>query len=290
MTQRAIDHLVLPTGDLAVARARLQSLGFTVAPEGLHPFGTENACVYFADDTFIEPLAIADSALADEAMAAGNVFVARDRAFRAARGEEGFSAVVLAADDADADHAAFQAAGLSAGARLDFSRAYTDADGLSKTVSFRLAFAAPKTVADTFFFTCERVDAPTGGRGALAEHENGAMGISRIIACSRQPLALEGLLSTIVGRPPEVDDSGIRVAAANATITVQTPAAMAARFRVSPNGDAELALRGIIYRVADLRKTQQVLEASGVAFTQIDDMIIVAPAEGQGAFFGFEEF
>src|SRR5690606_25434611 len=100
MTTRSIDHLVLPTADLEIARARLRALGFTVAPEGLHPFGTKNACVYFADDTFIEPLAIADDALADEAMAAGNVFVARDRAFRAARGEEGFSAVVLATEDA----------------------------------------------------------------------------------------------------------------------------------------------------------------------------------------------
>src|SRR5690606_12713148 len=121
------------------------------------------------------------------------------------------------------------------------------------------------------------------------EHENGVTGLSRIVACARRPLAFEGLLSALAGRQPEMDDSGLRVAAANATLEIETPAAMAARFRVSPDGDTELALRGIVCRVASLRKTQDVLEASGIAFTQIGGMLIVAPAAGQGAFFGFEE-
>ncbi|MEO3385851.1 VOC family protein [Mesorhizobium sp. CAU 1741] len=289
MTIRSIDHLVLPTGHLDVARARFQALGFTVAPEGLHPFGTKNACVYLADDTFIEPLAIADPLLADAAVAAGNVFVARDRTFRASRGEDGFSAVVMATADADADHAAFHAAGVSAGMRLDFSRAYVDAAGRSKTVSFRLAFAAPTGVGDTFVFTCERVDAPVGGRGALADHANGVVGLSRIVGCARDPQAVEGLLSILVGRHPEAEDGGLSVAATNASISVLTPAALAARYRVAPQRDAELTLRGIVYRVADLGVTQRVLEASGIEFTRIDDLIIVGPADGQGAFFGFEE-
>jgi len=46
-----LDHLVLPTRSLDVARARLSSLGFVVAPTGIHPFGTENGCVLLADVT-----------------------------------------------------------------------------------------------------------------------------------------------------------------------------------------------------------------------------------------------
>ncbi|TIT26271.1 MAG: VOC family protein, partial [Mesorhizobium sp.] len=42
----SLDHLVLPTASLDVARARLVSLGFVVAPTGIHPFGTENCCVF----------------------------------------------------------------------------------------------------------------------------------------------------------------------------------------------------------------------------------------------------
>ena len=57
---KPLDHVVLPVADLGVARARLTALGFTVAPDGLHPFGTANCCVYLADGTFLEPLAVGD--------------------------------------------------------------------------------------------------------------------------------------------------------------------------------------------------------------------------------------
>jgi hypothetical protein len=53
-----LDHLVLPTGSLDAVRSRLSSLGFIVAPTGIHPFGTENACVFLADGTYLEPLAV----------------------------------------------------------------------------------------------------------------------------------------------------------------------------------------------------------------------------------------
>ncbi len=55
---RAIDHLVLPIVDLDTSRERLGRLGFTVAADARHPFGTENACVFFSDDTYLEPLAV----------------------------------------------------------------------------------------------------------------------------------------------------------------------------------------------------------------------------------------
>jgi len=55
-----------------VARARLTSLGFVVAPTGIHPFGTENCCVFLADGTYLEPLAIGNEQAAIDATAAGN--------------------------------------------------------------------------------------------------------------------------------------------------------------------------------------------------------------------------
>ncbi|MEO1399011.1 MAG: VOC family protein, partial [Pseudomonadota bacterium] len=39
---RSIDHLVFPVADIGAARERYTQLGFTVAPDGKHPFGTEN--------------------------------------------------------------------------------------------------------------------------------------------------------------------------------------------------------------------------------------------------------
>ena len=42
-TTRPLDHLVLPVDTLTQARRRLSNLGFTVADDARHPFGTENA-------------------------------------------------------------------------------------------------------------------------------------------------------------------------------------------------------------------------------------------------------
>ena len=63
---RAIDHLVLPTDSLGVARARLSALGFTVAPDAQHPFGTGNCCVYLQDGTYLEPLAPGSTTYTEE--------------------------------------------------------------------------------------------------------------------------------------------------------------------------------------------------------------------------------
>ena len=289
MSPRSIDHLVLPTVDLGVARDRLAALGFTVAREGLHPFGTKNACVYFADDTFIEPLAIDDERLADAAVEAGNVFVARDRVFRARRGGEGLSAIVMATGDADADHEAFRAAGVSAGRRLDFSRGYVDAAGNSRTVSFRLAFAAPATVSDTYFFTCERVDAPSGGRGALAVHRNGVAGLSAVVAAAPSPHDVGDFLAVLAGRHAEAGDGALSVQAANAAISVLTPARMASQYQVTPPPDGELCLCGVIFDVDTLDKASAVLAESHIDHHRVADMIVVPAAPGQGAFFAFKE-
>lgn len=289
MTQRSIDHLVLPTPDLDVARARLGALGFTVASEGLHPFGTKNACVYFADDTFLEPLAIADIALADQAVAIGNVFVSRDRVFRGNRGSDGFSAVVMTSDDADADHESFLAEGVSAGPRLDFSRAYVDAGGESRSVSFRLAFAAPSTVDDTFFFTCERVDAPVGGRGALAVHANGVKGLSRVVASADDPRQMASFLALLSGAQVDMDSKSVTVEAANAAISVLSPAAITKLLGTPPPTETGLALCGIVFAIENLAVTAAFLDANGVSFARADERLVVEPAPGQGAFFAFEE-
>ena len=119
-TPRQIDHLVLPVTELSVACARLSELGCTVADDARHPFGTENCCVFLADGSYLEPLGIANREECEAAARDGNVFVARDQAFRFRRGPDGFSAIAMATGDAWADDQRFSAAGLSAGSVLEF--------------------------------------------------------------------------------------------------------------------------------------------------------------------------
>ncbi|MDH4414441.1 MAG: VOC family protein, partial [Rhizobium sp.] len=183
---RAIDHLVLPIGDLDTSRERLARLGFTVAADARHPFGTENACVFFADDTYLEPLAVGSREDCLEAARRGNVFVARDQAFRFRRGE-GLSALVVKTDNAAADDAHYREEGLSAGPMLEFSRQFRFPDGRTAEGAFRLAFAADLRAPDFFAFACERINPIPADRGALLVHANGAAGLKRIVLVEENP-------------------------------------------------------------------------------------------------------
>lgn len=272
---RPLDHVVLPTGDLALARERLTALGFNVSPQGTHPFGTINSCVYLSNSTFLEPLAIGDKVAADKAIVEGNEFVARDRAFRDAHGDEGFSAVVFGTADADADHAEFVAAGVSAGGRLDFSRPFIDASGKSDQASFRLAFAAqPKADADAFFFTCERANAPAVDRSALQAHANGATRVLAIELAAGDVEAAGKLLATVARS--EADDAG--VALANARLAI----------RNEPNA-VGIRLETMVFAVDDLAATKALLVKHAVEH-DLDGMRLIVPtAPGQGAAFIFEE-
>lgn len=287
---RPVDHLVLPTSDLAVARARLDALGFTIAPEGRHPFGTENACVYFGDNTFLEMLAIGQRETCEEAARRGNVFVARDLAYRFRNGSEGFSALVMGTDDAFADHEKFLAAGLSAGKVLDFSRSFVNANGESAKAGFRLAFAADLRAPDIFFFTCQRIDVPQVDRKALEAHRNGVTSIRAVILSEANPSDFQYLLQSVTGqRDIQARSFGIGIETANAELNVLTAAGMQAFFGIKVREDERgLRLQGVVFAASDMSRLRNLLKENAVPFDELGERIIVQSTIGQGAAFVFE--
>jgi len=286
---RPIDHCVLPVEKLDVARQRLTALGFTVAPKGVHPFGTENACVYFDDGTFLEPLAQADDRAERHARMDGNMFAARDLAFRYRQGEEGFSALVFGTEDAGADHAEFVEAGFSGGEMLDFSRDFTDASGNTDKASFRLAFAADWRAPDCFFFTCQRINAPKVDRSALQRHANGVARIKGIVLAAPRGGAFADFVMVASNVGLTAADRVIRIEAANATLELLDGPEMKKRFGVSLPADPGLRLQVIRFGVRQLQETEALLRRNGIGYDKRHGRVIVHPAPGQGAIFAFEE-
>lgn len=276
----AVDHLVLPTASLDVARKRLSALGFTVAPDGVHPFGTANCCVYLADGTFLEALALRDGPDAAAAIAAGNVFVARDHVFRAMCGEEGFSAIVLTSEDADGDHEAFLAAGISGGDMLGFSRQARDAAGNTGTAAFRLAFAADTGTADAFLFTCQRVNVPAIDRSALERHDNGAVGIREVVVDAHA-----GSFMRLIGRATGSTGNPDNRAVALANAVVRPSGAD----DPSPVGESGATLAAVAFAVGDIGRAKSAFDAGGIVYRSDGARLVVPPAAGQGAVFIFEE-
>lgn len=284
-----LDHIVLPTESLGAAEARLAALGFTVAPRGIHPFGTENCCVYLADGTFLEPLAVGDAEVAAQAIMAGNVFVARDHTYREEHGAEGFSAIVFGTEDADADHRAYVEANISAGERLDFSRPFTDRSGKSDTVSFRLAFASGRDTPDAFVFAYQRVNAPKVDRAALQAHANGAVAIRGVVAVSDDVARLRKLLAIAAGAPNKAAVAESRLALPNADIELMHGAEYEAKFGLGAGARSALRFVAVVFATADLVATERLLVSAHVKHHLRDGRLVVPQADGQGAAFIFEE-
>ena len=271
---RALDHLVLPTADLAIARTRLAALGFTVAPQGVHPFGTINACVYFGDGTFIEPLAIEDPASVETAAEGGNSFILRDRLFRGTYGDEGLSAVVFSTADAEADHALFAEAGMSAGSMVEFSRPSLDAAGRADVASFRLAFASDGSPG-AFLFTCERRKVPAIDRSTLERHPNGATRITQTDAVA-----------------PDVDAFARFLAkAANASVTADRKIALSnGMLNVSEASQAaDPRFTAVTFGIRDLAAASALFNANGIDYETCENALRVPATAGQGVDFIFEE-
>ncbi len=287
---RPLDHLVLPTASLETARARLESLGFTVAPDGAHPFGTENACVYFADGTFLEPLAIGQRETAEAATLGGNQFTARDAAFRFRRGQEGLSAIVMATGDAAADHKQFEKTGLSGGDILDFGRDFVMPDGEKARMDFRLAFAADLRSPDFFGFSCQRINVPKADRTKLIAHDNGVTAIRSVVLTEPNPTDFQYLFQELVNeREVEAHSFGMDIRSSNATVSVLTHDGFAMKFGEKLHGK-ERGLRGraIVFAVRDLGAFDSALDKAGIARRSALGRTLVDPAPGQGVIFAFE--
>lgn len=291
-TPRPIDHLVLPVSDLGVARDRMTALGFTVAKDARHPFGTENCCVFLSDGSYLEPLGIANREECEEAARDGNTFAARDQAFRFRRGIEGFSGIAMATNDALDDNRRYAAAGLSGGSVLEFSRDMLLPDGTSATGSFRLAFAVDLRSPDFFFFASQRVRPLPSDRKALETHENGVVALAEVVLSEQNPTDFQYLVQEAADeREVEALSFGMSVETPRGRITILNDAGLEGFYGIPPVAGADRGLKGraVMFKVASLTACQRALTERGVMLQRRDNRIVVPPAPGQGVHFVFGE-
>ena len=286
---------MLPVTSLAICRARMTALGFTVATDARHPFGTENACVFFKDGTYLEPLAVGHRETCEAAALRGNVFVARDQTFRFRRGNEGFSALVLSSDDADQDHKVFRKLTISAGSQLRFSRMFKDVAGKESEGSFKLSFAADLRSPDSYFFTCERVNVPKIDRSALENHANGAVSIAEIALGEPNPSDFQYFLQEVLNqRDINAHSFGIELQSGNANIAAYGAEGLKAWYGIGSNCHSGSGARGLRFRafsvgVKSLKAVEKHLKAKKVACRRIAHRLVVDHAPGQGCVIAFEE-
>lgn len=279
---RRIDHLVLPVTTLKLARSRLTALGFTVAPDAQHPFGSGNCCILFSNRTYLEPITILDRVAADVAAAEGVFFIKRLKRFAEHRRSEGFAMVALNSDDAEAALADLEAAGLSNGSLYAFERMAQMPDGSEQEIGVRLAYADDPNAPDATFFACQHLSPELLFRPDYLTHPNGALGICGVTAVAENPADFHILLAGATGqRALRATSFGVEATVDGEAVAVLTPAGFRARYGVEPPDPH----RGLLFAAFELSVSD--LDAAealvGDAGTRHGDMVVVKPAPGLSA-------
>ena len=286
---RPIDHLVLPVLSLDDARARMTALGFTVAPNGVHPFGTSNANIYLRGGAFLEPLAVASRETCWMEARRGNSFVRNDQTYRFRVSGEGFSHTVFSTDSAEEDYHRYTELGYHDGPIVSFKRIATTPSQETKEVQFSLAFATDPRSPDARFFSCETRSAPPRDEKLLT-HPNGAQRIVRVVLSEPNPTDFQYFVQDVSGqRDVAAHSFGMDVEVANGTIEVLTPDGLRMRYGLH----ADETQRGMLHQayvigVEDLDATRQWLRRQGVELSERGGMLIVPPRLGQGCTVCFE--
>ncbi len=269
---------------LTLARSRLTGLGFTVAPDARHPFGTGNCCVFFRNRTYLEPITIIDRNAADIAASERLVFVKRIKRFTERQGE-GFAMLALASDDAEADAVAFEKAGISDGPVYRFTRNATLADGAEREIGVALAYTDFPAAPDAAFFACQHLAKEVLFQPGYLEHPNGAIGVSGVVAVAEDPGAFREFLAGATACEVSTTPLGIAAEEGGRSISILTPAGFHARYDLDPPNPR----RGMRFAAFDVQvlEIERAAGYAGRAAKRHEGAVVVPAAPGLGAVIAF---
>jgi hypothetical protein len=272
---RLIDHLVICVHDLARARQSLRSLGFTLTPTGVLPFGVSNHLALF-ENNFLEILAVTDAAAVPAARPGHFSFTAHNQNFLASA--EGMSMLALHSTAAETDAARFAAHGIGAYAPFSFGRDAVLPGGATARLQFSLAFATDPAMPGIAFFTCQQHHAPElFWKPDYQRHPNGASRVVEVVMSAPEPAVHRAFLERLTESTAELAPGQVTVGKTGDRITVLGPNEIAHRLPGSAMHETPRFCAARL-TVRDLDATKQELQRNAVNFEVIDGVLLI-PAE-----------
>lgn len=284
---RGLDHLVIGVRDLDAVAEFYTRLGFRVGARNRHPWGTENRIVQFPG-AFLELITVGDEGAIPEHGPRRFSFGAFVRDALAAQGE-GLSMLVLESTDADADAAAFKAAGIGDFETFFFERQARRPDGSEVRVAFRLAFAEDRKAPECGFFVCQQLEPQNFWNPAFQQHDNGATGLAAAIIVAEEPALHQDFLTAFTGGAEVLEgNADLVLPLPRGRIDVLDPEAAQATYHIEPDTTPARFL-GFCVTVPDLEAVAQRLEAAEIAFAHGEERLVVRPEAAFGCVIAFEQ-
>jgi len=177
-----LDHPLIAVKNMASAREAYGSLGFTVSPQGMHPWGTATSLMLFHRQ-IIEIVAIGDCSLLD-GYPAGDFIFGR-HVERYLNECDGVALSALYTGDAQAVETELTARRISCSGTINFGRDVVRSDGQADRTKTTLKVFTNTKYPRLSVFACQQHRRDLLEFPHLMEHANGAHGIDAVtIACS----------------------------------------------------------------------------------------------------------
>lgn len=278
---KGVDHIFLLVNNLEQSAGQYRRLGFTLSPRGLHSKekGTGNYTIMFPKDYF-ELLGIV-------AETAGNL---HQREKLSAQGE-GVHAIACRIDSALQAKTDLAALGLETGEVGAFSRPVQLPDGGEGVAAFETVSFADQEVPQGMVFMCQHKTRETVWLPELIEHENGANGLSAILAVSADPESSAKGFAKLFAEGKVMGNEGewrVSTGPDSADILVYGRDHAEQLYGAAALDKTSVqAFSGLRIRVASLDKTRAVLDANNVAYTERAGKIAVSPDDANGAILEF---
>jgi len=285
---RGLHHVTHAVHDLDALARVYERLGFTVGARNRHSWGTHNRIIQLPGMFYVELLEVAEPDKISLHAGRSFSFGAFNRDFVART--EGLAMVALESHDAEADAAAFRAAGIGDFEIFEFAREGRRPDGSAVKVAFSLTFASDPSAPDVGFFTCREHHPENFWNPAFQTHGNTTKAVAALVMVAENPAAHQAFLSAFAGEDAvQATSTGITVPTPRGVIQVMTPAAFHTHFAVAPpdlaRGPRLAALR---FAVGDFTAAINALKAGGIDAQVRMGRIVVGPDTGMGATLVFE--
>jgi len=275
---RDIDHVMLISRDLALARSVYERMGFTVTPLTSHPHGTANHLIMFQHD-FIELLGVVAPERLDSRSAAAQLFL---------RVREGLAAVALPTSDAKRDREALIRRGLDPSDLYSFDRPVTLPDGRETRAIVDTVWASEPSAPLVQTFLSRQHLAEAIWVPEWQVHPNGARAIAWLTLVADDPAAaLENHFAAFLDAEVLRDARGRRTfATPRGEIRILGPDDYQATYG-TPAEATRPYIAGMGIRVTDLETLVTHIRASGVPHERSSQAVRVLPDSAHGALLEF---
>jgi len=283
---RGLDHIVHVVRDLEAAGEFYRRLGFSVGARNQHPWGTHNRLVQLPG-FFLEILAVPEPAKIVPSTSKTFSFGGFNRDFLAEAGE-GLSCMVLEGRDPAAEKRELDAAGFGGFDLLEFSRRGKRADGSDTEVGFKIAFARDPASKHAAFFTCLQTHPENFWSADLQRHPNGARAIAAAVLVAENPTDHHIFLEALTGvRAPHASSLGLTFSTPRGALQVYEPRGFRDVFGIKAPRDSGLRLAALVFQVAELGKTRELLGANGIDAREHAGRLVIGPQAARGAVVAF---